>query len=79
MRVVRFPFVALCFWAVLTFLVPAIALTLNAVDVLAFPLGYFMTSQGALLLFMLIGWLSLRRLKRRENIAGEDGRLADGR
>lgn len=69
----RLPIVALLSWAVLVFAVPAVALTLNIVDVLAFPLGYFMTSQGVLLLLVLIGWLSLRHARKRAARAAADG------
>jgi putative solute:sodium symporter small subunit len=39
---------------------------LNLVDVFAFPLGYFLVAQGALLAFIGIGVLSARRQDRNE-------------
>ena len=56
----RFPFVALAFWALFAFVVPLIVPALNIVDVLAFPLGYFMAAQGILIAFVVIGLLSAR-------------------
>ena len=54
----RFPFVALTFWALFAFVVPLFVPALNLGDVLAFPLGYFMASQGILIAFVTIGLLS---------------------
>jgi len=52
--------VALVFWALFAFLVPSFVQALNLVDVLAFPLGYFMAAQGILIVFVIIGVLSAR-------------------
>jgi putative solute:sodium symporter small subunit len=54
----RFPFVALALWALFAFVVPLVVPALNIVDVLAFPLGYFMAAQGILIAFILVGLLS---------------------
>jgi putative solute:sodium symporter small subunit len=54
----RFPFVALAFWALFAFVVPLFVPALNLVEVLAFPLGYFMAAQGILIAFVAIGLLS---------------------
>ncbi len=62
----RFPLVALIFWALFAFLVPSFVQALNLVDVLAFPLGYFMAAQGILLAFVIIGLLSARWQDRRD-------------
>ncbi len=51
----RFPIVALVFWVLFAFLVPSFVQALNLVDVLAFPLGYFMAAQGILIAFVIIG------------------------
>lgn len=61
----RFPFVALAFWALFAFVVPLFVPALNLVDVLAFPLGYFMAAQGILIAFVAIGLLSALRQDRR--------------
>lgn len=61
----RFPFVALAFWALFAFVVPLVVPALNIVDVLAFPLGYFMAAQGILIAFVVIGLLSARWQDRR--------------
>jgi putative solute:sodium symporter small subunit len=57
----RFPFLALLGWAVLVLVVPCVAPSLNIVDVLAFPLGFFMAAQGSLLALVLIAMASARR------------------
>jgi putative solute:sodium symporter small subunit len=61
----RFPFVALGFWVLFAFVVPLLVPALNIVDVLAFPLGYFMAAQGILIAFVVIGLLSARWQDRR--------------
>jgi putative solute:sodium symporter small subunit len=54
----RFPFLALALWAIFAFGVPLCVPALNLVEVLAFPLGYFMVAQGVLIAFVAIGLLS---------------------
>ncbi len=62
----RLPVVALLLWAVLGFAVPVFAQALNLVDVLAFPLGFFMVAQGSLIGFVLVGFASARWQDRRD-------------
>jgi putative solute:sodium symporter small subunit len=62
----RLPIVALAFWALFAFLVPRFVQPLNLVDVLGFPLGYFMAAQGILIAFVIIGVLSARWQDRRD-------------
>jgi putative solute:sodium symporter small subunit len=57
---------ALVIWSLFAFLVPSFVQALNLVDVLAFPLGYFMAAQGILIAFVIIGVLSARRQDRRD-------------
>jgi putative solute:sodium symporter small subunit len=57
----RLPIVALLLWAIFAFVVPRFVQALNVVDVLAFPLGYFMAAQGSLIVFVVIAILSARR------------------
>ncbi|KWT67105.1 hypothetical protein APY04_2092 [Hyphomicrobium sulfonivorans] len=64
-RAARLPLFALCMWAALAFLVPSFVQALNLVDVLAFPLGYFMAAQGILLGLLLVAWGSARWQNRR--------------
>ncbi len=45
----RLTLTALAIWAILVFALPLAALTLNAVKLAGFPLGYWVTAQGALL------------------------------
>jgi putative solute:sodium symporter small subunit len=62
----RLPIAALLLWAVFAFLVPRFVQALNIVDVLAFPLGYFMAAQGSLIAFVAIAILSARHQDRAE-------------
>ena len=68
----RLPFVALILWALLSFLVPAFVPALNLVDLLAFPLGFFMVAQGCLIAFVLIGLASARWQDRRDAARAAD-------
>ena len=61
----RLPYVALALWALFAFVVPRFVQALNIVDLLAFPLGYFMAAQGALIAFVAIGLMSARWQDRR--------------
>lgn len=63
---VRLPIVALLAWVLFAVLVPTFSPALNLVDVLAFPLGFFMAAQGALFVFVIIGIVSARWQDRRE-------------
>lgn len=62
----RLPWLALILWALLAVAVPLLSQALNLIDVLAFPLGYFMLAQGALLSFVAVGFCSARRQDRRK-------------
>ncbi len=68
----RFPIAALLLWAVFAFLVPRVVQSLNVVDVLAFPLGFFMLAQGSLLVFLVIAVVSARRQDRIDAGSGGD-------
>jgi len=57
----RFPYLALLAWAFFVLVVPWAAQSLNVVDVLAFPLGFFMAAQGSLIALLLVAILSARR------------------
>ncbi|MCZ7594488.1 MAG: DUF4212 domain-containing protein [Hyphomicrobium sp.] len=61
----RLPIVALLLWALLAFVVPSFVQALNLIDVLAFPLGYYLAAQGVLLAFVAIGVVSARWQDRR--------------
>ncbi len=52
-------FMTLGIWFVLSFLIHAFVGALNNVVIIGFPLGYYMASQGALILFViLIFWFA---------------------
>ncbi len=54
------PVVALLAWGLFALAVPRLVEQLNIVDVLAFPLGFFMTAQGSLLALLIVAVLSAR-------------------
>ncbi|SRR5690242_14171738 len=56
----RLPILALAAWAFFTLLVPRLVEQLNIVDVFAFPLGFFMSAQGSLLVLLVVAILSAR-------------------
>ena len=66
----RLPIVALLLWALFAFVLPSFAQALNILSVSAFPLGYFLVAQGALIAFVVIGLVSAlwqdRRAARKE-------------
>ena len=51
---------ALIMWAVLSFALPLAALTLNAVALAGFPLGFWMTAQGVLILMVVLAFFFVR-------------------
>ena len=57
----RLTVTALIVWAVLTFALPLAALTLNAVSVASFPLGFWMAAQGVLILLVALALVFARR------------------
>jgi putative solute:sodium symporter small subunit len=60
----RFPYLALLAWVIFALLAPWAAQSLNVVDVLAFPLGFFMAAQGSLIALLVVAVLSARRQNR---------------
>ncbi len=63
-RARRFPYLALLAWLFFVLVVPRLVQSLNVVDVLAFPLGFFMAAQGSFIALLLIAVLSARRQDR---------------
>ncbi|HMN36806.1 MAG TPA: DUF4212 domain-containing protein [Hyphomicrobium sp.] len=53
----RLTLVSLAAWALVALALPLAALTLNAVKVAGFPLGFWYTAQGALMALVLIAWV----------------------
>jgi putative solute:sodium symporter small subunit len=60
----RLPYLALLAWGIFTLLIPRLVQSFNIVDVLAFPLGFFMAAQGSLIALLLVATLSARRQDR---------------
>jgi putative solute:sodium symporter small subunit len=56
----RPPILALAAWAFFVLLVPRLVEQLDIVDVIAFPLGFFMSAQGSLLALLVVAILSAR-------------------
>ena len=57
----RLTLIALAVWAVVALALPLSALTLNAVKVAGFPLGFWLTAEGCLLALLLLAILFARR------------------
>ena len=57
----RLTVTSLVTWAVLSFALPLAALTLNAVAIAGFPLGFWMTAQGVLILLVVLAFVFVRR------------------
>lgn len=60
-------------WAVVAFALPLLALTLNALQLAGFPLGFWFTAQGALVVLVVLAWLFVWRAKgqhKREGFVG---------
>jgi len=54
----------LLLWFAATFLTTGFARELNAVSVLGFPLGFYMSAQGSVLVYVLIIWIYARSMNR---------------
>ncbi|MCK5549781.1 MAG: DUF4212 domain-containing protein [Hyphomicrobiaceae bacterium] len=68
----RFPAFALLLWVIVAFAIPPIVQPLNLIDFLGFPLGFYMLAQGALIAFLLIAIVSVRRQDRIDAREGRD-------
>jgi putative solute:sodium symporter small subunit len=62
----------LSLWFSMTFIVSFYASELNALTFLEFPLGYYMTSQGSLLIYLAIVWFYARYMKKLDQAYGLD-------
>ena len=71
-RAHRFPALALSLWALTAFAIPLIVQPLNIIDFISFPLGFYMLAQGALIAFLLIAIVSVRRQDRIDAREGRD-------
>lgn len=59
----RLTVLLLVIWCLFTFVIPWFARELNTIDFIG-PLGFYLTAQGALLVYVLIVWLYARRMNR---------------
>ncbi len=69
-RARRFPVLGLLLWAIIAFAIPLVVQPLNLIDVLGFPLGFYMLAQGGLIAFLLIAIVSAWR---QDRIDARDG------
>jgi len=77
-RNLRLTGVLLLAWFLITFVAGYFAPELNTIHFLGFPLGFYMFAQGALLAFILIIWVYVRRMERldREYLAAANPPLS---
>jgi putative solute:sodium symporter small subunit len=59
----RLTVLLLVIWCLFTFVIPWFARELNTIDFIG-PLGFYLTAQGALLVYVLIVWFYARRMNR---------------
>ena len=57
-------YVLLAVWFVVTFVTSYFAPVLNEVTMLGFPLGFYMSAQGAVVVYVLIVWFYVRRMNK---------------
>lgn len=70
---IRVTFSLLMIWFVLTFVVNFFADALNEFEILGFPLGFYMASQGSLLVYLAIVWFYARYMDKLDQAYGLDG------
>lgn len=59
----RLTVLLLVIWCLFTFVIPWFARELNTIDFIG-PLGFYLTAQGALLVYVLLVWFYARRMNR---------------
>jgi len=59
----RLTVLLLVIWCLFTFVIPWFARELNTIDFIG-PLGFYLTAQGALLVYVLIVWFYAHRMNR---------------
>lgn len=64
----------LAIWFVATFGVIWFARELNAISVAGFPLAFYMSAQGSLMVYLLIIWFYARRMEQLDQEYGVDER-----
>ena len=73
-KLLTITFTLLAIWFVATFVVGWYARELNAITFFGFPLGFYMSAQGSLIIYVLIIWYYARYMNRldREYDVDED-------
>ena len=66
----RLTFTLLLVWVFITFGLAWFSQGLNSVTLLGFPLGFYMSAQGSLLLYLLLIWFYNRRMRQLEEQFG---------
>jgi putative solute:sodium symporter small subunit len=66
----RLMWIIMGWWVFFSFLIPAFAVQLNTITIAGFPLGFYMASQGSLIIFVaMLFWFA----KAQDNIDRECG------
>lgn len=63
-RTLRLTGILLAVWFVFTFVTSSLARELNAVSFFGFPLGFYMSAQGSVIIYVLIIWVYARCMNR---------------
>ncbi len=64
----------LAVWFVATFLVIWFARTLNEITIAGFPLAFYMSAQGSLIIYLVVIWYYARRMNQLDREYGVDER-----
>ena len=63
-RTLRLTGILLAVWFVFTFVTSSLARQLNAISFFGFPLGFYMSAQGSVIVYVLIIWIYARCMNR---------------
>ena len=76
-RNLRITALLLVIWFLVTFVMGYFARELNTISILGFPLGFYMSAQGSLIVYVVIIWFYAHYMNRLDNEYG--ARETDGR
>ena len=66
--------ILLIVWFVFTFLTSGFAAQLNSISFLGFPLGFYMSAQGSVIIYVLIVWIYAKCMNRLDERYGNKGK-----
>ncbi len=78
-RTMRLTVVLLAVWFVFTFVTSSFARELNAVSFFGFPLGFYMSAQGSVIVYVLIIWIYAKYMNRLDQRYRQKRQGAEGR